>query len=70
MKYFSVTTAFVLYYDVKHSDILWGSSQICCYLFVTKVICKFLIKVKKGKISKTKFKCNTYFMVNNLPLIY
>ena len=35
----SITTAFVFYCDVKHSDvkhsfILWGSSHVCCYLFL------------------------------------
>ena len=32
-KYFSVLTAFVFYYDAKHSNILWSSSHVCCYLF-------------------------------------
>ena len=28
-----VATALVFYYDAKHSDILWGSSHVHCYLF-------------------------------------
>ena len=28
-----VATAFVFYCDAKHSDILWGSSHVHCYLF-------------------------------------
>ena len=27
-------TAFVFYCDVKHLDILWRSSHVCCYLFL------------------------------------
>ena len=27
-------TAFVFYCDVKHLDILWGSSHVCFYLFL------------------------------------
>ena len=26
---------FVFYCDAKHSDILWGSSHVCCYLLST-----------------------------------
>ena len=33
MKSFNVAAAFVFYWDGKHSDILWGSSDVCCYLF-------------------------------------
>ena len=29
----SITTVFVFYFDAKHSDTLWGSSHVCCYLF-------------------------------------
>ena len=29
----SITTIFVFYFDAKHSDTLWGSSHVCCYLF-------------------------------------
>ena len=28
-----VPAAFVFYCDPKHSDILWGSGHVCCYLF-------------------------------------
>ena len=38
IKYFSVTTAFVFYCELKHSDILQASSYVCCYLLETKVI--------------------------------
>ena len=27
-------TAFGFYYDAKHSDTLWGSIQVRCYLFL------------------------------------
>ena len=30
----SITTAFVFYFDAKHSDTLWDSSHVCCYLFL------------------------------------
>ena len=30
----SVVAAFVFYCDAKHSDILWGSSHIYCYILV------------------------------------
>ena len=30
----SITTVFVFYFDAKHSDTLWGSSHVCCYLFL------------------------------------
>ena len=30
----SIATAFVFYSDVKYSDILWGYSHVCCYLFL------------------------------------
>ena len=30
----SIATAFVFYYDAKHSDTLLGSSHVCCYLFL------------------------------------
>ena len=36
MKYFSVATAFVFYYDAKNSDPLRGSSHVPCYLFLEK----------------------------------
>ena len=29
----SIATAFVFYFNAKHSDTLRGSSYICCYLF-------------------------------------
>ena len=38
MKYFSVVTAFLFYCNAKHSDILWGSSHIDCYLLLTKLM--------------------------------
>ena len=38
MKYFSVATAFVFYYDAKNSDPLRGSSHVRCYLFLEKSI--------------------------------
>ena len=28
---------FFFYCDAKHSDILWGSSHICCYLLNSKL---------------------------------
>ena len=31
VRYFSVATALVFYYDAKHSDILWRSSHVDCY---------------------------------------
>ena len=41
----SITTAFVLYYDAKHSDNLLGFSHFCCYLFLgscgQKWVCSF-----------------------------
>ena len=30
----SIATDFVFHCDVRHSDILWGSSHVCCYLFL------------------------------------
>ena len=30
----STATSFVLYCDLKHSDILWRSSHVCCYLLL------------------------------------
>ena len=30
----SIATAFVFYFDAKHSDTLWGSSHVCCYSFL------------------------------------
>ena len=30
----SIATSFVLYCDLKHSDILWASSHVCCYLLL------------------------------------
>ena len=30
---FTISFDFVFYCDAKHSDILRGSSQVCCYLF-------------------------------------
>ena len=32
--FYFLMTAFVFYCDVKHLDILWGSSHVCCYLFL------------------------------------
>ena len=29
----NIATAFVFYYDAKHSDTLLGSSHVSCYLF-------------------------------------
>ena len=29
-----MATAFVFYFDAKHSDTLWDSSHVCCYLFL------------------------------------
>ena len=55
MKYFSVATAFVLYCDAKHLDILQGSSHARCYLFcsifihrknILELILSFIIKKK------------------------
>ena len=31
----SIATAFVFYYDAKHSDTLLPSSHVCCYLFLS-----------------------------------
>ena len=36
-RYFSVTTAFVFYCDAKHSDILWGSSHVFCFIFAVSL---------------------------------
>ena len=30
----SIATAFMFYCDANHSDTLWGSSHVCCYLFL------------------------------------
>ena len=30
----SIATAFVFYCDAKHSDTSWGSSHLCCCLFL------------------------------------
>ena len=30
----SIATAFVFYFEAKHSDTLWDSSHLCCYLFL------------------------------------
>ena len=30
----SIATVFLLYFDAKHSDTLWGSSHVWCYLFL------------------------------------
>ena len=32
--FYFLIIAFVFYCDVKHLDILWGSSHVCCYLFL------------------------------------
>ena len=38
IKYFSVATAFVVYSDVKHADILRVASHVCCYLFQRELV--------------------------------
>ena len=30
----SIITVFVFYCEAKHSDCLWSSSHVCCYLFL------------------------------------
>ena len=30
----NIATAFAFYCDAKHSDIFWGFSHICCYMFI------------------------------------
>ena len=37
--------------DVKHSDILWGSSHVRCYLFQISLIGKYLKNLGQGKKS-------------------
>ena len=38
IKYFSVATALVVYFDVKHADILRVANHVCCYLFQRELV--------------------------------
>ena len=54
----STTSTFVFYCDAKYSDTWWGSSHVCCYLFIVNYSKWFKERILFEALAACAFLCN------------